>query len=187
MTFLLGWIGSILYLLNHIYISVEKDWNERAYYSGNLIAAISLIVSSMTIPSYQAIVINSFWAIISLLLLFKFNVNKFIFSKRIFFVGLILIISYCISLAFSQNINSLEFHTYLGWSSSYVFCLSYFLFCSKKLSHIQYLLLNVYAATALLPLLWSQENWPVFTLEVCWALISTYGVLSRLDDVHLID
>lgn len=183
----LGWFGSILYLLNHAYISVVKNWNSKVYYAGNLIAALSLVVSSMVMASYQAVVINSFWAVISVLLLIQFDVAKLAFSKRLFYLGFVLFVGFSLWVANTQGIYSLAFHTYLGWSSSYVFCLSYFLFCSKKMSHIQYLVFNVYAATALLPLLWTQENWPVFTLEICWALISAYGVVARLDEVHLID
>ena len=36
-----------LYLVNHGYISVVKNWNPKIYYSGNLLAALSLVVSSL--------------------------------------------------------------------------------------------------------------------------------------------
>lgn len=183
----LGWIGSVLYLLNHAYISIVKNWKPSFYYGGNFIAAISLVISSLILASYQAVVINSFWAVISILLLVKFDVSRLAFSKRFFYVGFSLFLAVCTWIVVKYGLSSDVFFTYLGWSSSYVFCLSYFLFSSKKLSHVSYLLLNVYAATALLPLLWGQQNWPVFTLEVCWALISGYGVFARLDEVHLID
>lgn len=184
---MLGWLGSILYLINHGYISVVKNWNPKIYYGGNLIAALSLVVSSLMIVSYQAVVINGFWAIISILLLIKVDVAKVPLSKKLFSVGFIIIIAWLSLAGFQEGWRSSTFFSYLGWSSSYVFCLSYFLFCSKKLSHVNYLLLNIYAASALLPLLWEQQNWPVFSLEVCWAVISAYGVLARIDEVHLID
>lgn len=187
MVAILGWFGSILYLLNHGYISIIKNWHSGVYYGGNFLAAISLVLSSFLLGSYQAVVINAFWAIISLLLLVKFDVSRLAFSKRIFYVGFASFILFCGWLSFKHGMFSETLYVYLGWSSTYVFCLSYFLFSSKKLSHVSYLMLNVYAATALLPLLWSQQNWPVFTLEVCWALISGYGVFVRIDEVHLID
>ncbi|TYK64509.1 CBU_0592 family membrane protein [Colwellia echini] len=187
MVVLLGWFGSVLYLLNHGYISVVKNWRPNIYYAGNLIAALALVVSSLIIVSYQAVVINGFWALISILLLIKFDVAKVPLSKRIFYLGFILILIWSAYIGFEQGFYSYAFYTCLGWSSSYVFCLSYLLFCSKKLKHINYLLLNFYAASALLPILWSQQNWPVFTLEVSWALISAYGAYTRMDEVHLID
>jgi len=184
---ILGWLGSILYLVNHGYIAVVKNWNHNVYYVGNFFAASFLVVSSLIIFSYQAVVINGFWAIISILLLLKFDVSKVPLSKFIFQLGFITIMAF---LAFSLYLDGWEssaFQNYLGWSSSYVFCLSYFLFCSKKLSHINYLLFNVYAAIALLPILFLQQNWPSFGLEVCWALISMYGVFTRREQIHLID
>ncbi|GAA5131809.1 CBU_0592 family membrane protein [Thalassotalea piscium] len=183
----LGWFGSILYLVNHGYISVNKEWKPNIYFTGNLIAALALVASSLLISSYQAVVINGFWALISILLIIKFDMSTIAFSKRAFYLGLILILAWSAYIAYKHGINSLAFFTYLGWSSSYVFCLSYFLFCSKKLNRISYLLLNAFAASALLPILWRQENWPVFSLEICWVLISIYGAYTQVDEVHLID
>jgi hypothetical protein len=74
-----------------------------------------------------------------------------------------------------------------GWSSAFVFCSSYFLFSATRISSRAYLILNAYAALALLPLLWQKENWPVFALEVAWAGISIYGVAKSYQEVHLID
>jgi hypothetical protein len=187
MIVIFGWIGSILYLINHGYISVVKNWHPKLYYSGNLVAALFLVVSSLMIYSYQAMVINGFWALISVLLIIKFDVAKVPLSKSVFYIGFTIIIIWLLFIGYKYGWNTLIFHSYLGWSSSYVFCLSYFLFCSKKLNHIKYLLLNTYAASALLPILWGQDNWPVFSLEVCWAAISIYGIYARIDEVHLID
>ena len=183
----LGWLGSVLYLINHGYISVVKNWQPKIYYAGNFIAAVSLVISSIFVLSYQAVVINGFWALISIMLLVNIDVSKIPLSKKLFNIGLILILAWIIYVGFQYGVASSNLHVFLGWSSTYVFCLSYFLFSSKKLSHFKYLLFNIYAACALLPLLWAQQNWPVFSLEVCWALISAYGVLKRIEQVHLID
>ncbi|GAA0819218.1 hypothetical protein GCM10009111_23030 [Colwellia asteriadis] len=183
----LGWFGSALYLINHSYISIVKNWNPKLYYSANLIAALSLVVSSLIIISYQAVVINGFWALVSILLLIKFDIAKIPLSKSLFYIGFILLLVWSAFIGYQHGWSSLMFYSCLGWSSSYVFCLSYFLFCSKKLTHVNYLLLNVYAASVLLPILWSQQNWPVFGLEVCWAIISAYGAYSKIEQVHLID
>ncbi|NTS78017.1 hypothetical protein HR060_14250 [Catenovulum sp. SM1970] len=183
----LGWLGSILYLVNHGYISVVKNWRNDIYYGGNLVAALSLVISSLFLSSYQAVVINTFWAVISFLLLIKVDITKVAIPKQAFYVGFISFIGFCTWSAWQSGLTSLNFYTSLGWSSSFVFCLSYFLFSSKKLSHIQYLSFNFYASVALLPLLWQQDNLPVFTLQICWAGISAFGVYKRMDNAHLID
>jgi hypothetical protein len=184
---ILGWLGSISYLINHGYISIVKNWHPKIYYGGNLVAALSLVVSSLMILSYQAVIINCFWALISILLLMKFDVAKIPFSKRIFYLGFIIILVWSAFIGLEYGLNTTAFHASLAWSSTYVFCLSYFLFCSKKLCHLNYLWFNIYAASALLPILWGQNNWPVFSLEVSWAIISAYGVYERIEEVHLID
>lgn len=187
MMLVLGWFGSILYLLNHGYISLVKQWREKIYYTGNLIAALSLVISSLAISSYQAVVINGFWAVVSLLLLLQYDMTKLSFSKRAFHIGFLGFLTAIAVVGVMFGISSAELFTCMAWSSSFVFCLSYFLFCAKKLSHIAYLAFNVYAALALLPMLWVQQNWPVFTLEVCWAAISAYGIFAKLERSHLID
>ncbi|RHW76174.1 hypothetical protein [Colwellia sp. RSH04] len=187
MSISLGWIGSLLYLIGHAYISMVKSWSPKIYYASNLIAALSLVISSLILFSYQAAVINSFWALISILLLKKIDISKVPVSKRSFYIGSVAIIGWCAFVGYDSGWKSTNFYTVLGWSSSYAFCLSYFLFCSKKVTHIKYLLINIYAAGAIMPILWVQQNWPVFSLEVCWVAISAYGVYARMDEVHLID
>lgn len=187
MAAIIGWLGSGIYLINHAYISTKKYWNSTVYYTGNLLAALILVTSSLLISSYQAVVINSFWAIISVMLLMRLDVAKIPISKRVFYFGFIIILSYSLYAGIEHGCQSADFFTRIGWSSSYVFCLSYLLFCSDKMNKVKYLLFNFYAATALLPILWTQQNWPVFTLEVCWALISLYGVYTRVEEIHLID
>jgi len=182
-----GWLGSILYLINHGYISAVKRWRPSVYYGGNFIAAVALVISSLMIVSYQAVLVNLFWAVISALLLAKVDVAKVPLSKRLFLLGFTILLVWVGYIGLRSGWLSSSFHHWLGWSSTYVFCLSYFLFCSKKLGHLHYLLFNIYAATALLPILWQQQNWPVFTLEVCWAAISFYGVARKIEQVHLID
>lgn len=187
MLLILGWFGSVCYLVNHGYISIVKNWNAKIYYSGNLIAAVSLVISSFAISSNQAVFINSFWAIISALLLLNMDIAKLPFSKRVFFVGFAVLLICSSYMGFEYGWTSTIFHNWLGWSSGYVFCLSYLLFCSKKLSPLYYLVLNAYAASALLPVLWGQGNWPVFFLEICWIAISLFGVYTRIESIHLID
>ena len=80
---ILGWFGSLLYIVNHGYISSVKQWQGRIYYSGNLIAAVSLVISSFIIASYQAVVINNFWAIVSFLLMIHFDVSSCL-SRNVF-------------------------------------------------------------------------------------------------------
>lgn len=180
----IGWFGTLLYLINHAYISLFKQWKKRIYYAGNLIAALCLVVSSWQVASYQAVSINSFWAVVSLALLLALPVEKIPFSRSAFysvfglFIGLIVYQSFL-----QQQVN----YMLLGWLSTYTFCFGYLLFSSNKLKHTNYLLLNFCAAVVLIPQLWLDNNLPVLGLEIAWAIISIYGVVKNLSHSHLID
>ena len=186
----IGWAGTIIYLVNHAYISVVSNWKRLVYFGGNFCAAALLVVQSVYLQSWQAVVINGFWMIVSICLLAGMSFDKIKIEAKHYYqcCGLLLLIlmfvsaySFWASQQWSMSIQV------FGWSSAFVFCSSYFLFSATRISSRAYLILNAYAALALLPLLWQKENWPVFALEVAWAGISIYGVAKSYQEVHLID
>lgn len=182
---IIGWIGTAVYLINHIYISVSPNWKRIVYFGGNLVAASLLVIQSAYLSSWQAVVINGFWMIISACLLAKIPFDSIKLTAPAYYkictVFAILLLSYCLLSDLQVSIHV------IGWSSAFVFCSSYFLFSANRLSSRAYLLLNACAAIALLPLLWINHNWPVFALEIAWASISIFGVIKSYEDIHLID
>ena len=88
---LIGWSGTLLYLLNHAYISLAPNWKSTIYYGGNLIAALCLVLTSAVAQSWQAVVINSFWAIISVLLLANISLKNAPFTQPLFNSGIALL------------------------------------------------------------------------------------------------
>jgi len=183
MIFVIGWLGTLVYLINHTYISINKNWQKNIYYGGNALAAVCLIISSYFTDSWQAIVINAFWAIISIALFFEVNLSSIKFSKRLFYVTLIALLT--VFLAGYLVLDQLNL-ALLGWISTFVFSGCYLLFSSQKMLPRYYLCWNAFAAIALLPQLWLDQNWPVFSLEVVWAIISIYGAARKFEKVHLI-
>ncbi|MGB1261558.1 MAG: CBU_0592 family membrane protein [Cognaticolwellia sp.] len=180
---LVGWLGTILYLVNHGYISLIAKWRKNIYYAGNAIAAICLVISSTVSHSWQAVVINSFWTIISISLLFGFDLTNVKFNKHIFRVIVAaMLIVFCGQYLLEQTFNL----TLLGWISAFVFSACYLLFSADKMLPRYYLLWNAFAAVTLLPQLWLDQNWPVFALEIAWAIISIYGAIRRFEQVHLV-
>ncbi|MEP4890454.1 MAG: hypothetical protein ABJV04_10535 [Aliiglaciecola sp.] len=180
----LGWIGTVLYLLNHAYLSLVTNWSPRVYYAGNLIAATSLIINSVLVSSWQAVVINGFWAVISLLLLLNIPLKN---TPLTFRMMAITVACMWVAALFGLFYEFELAIRILGWTSALVFGAAYLLFCAQKMSQKTYLYLNVYAALALTPQLWMDKNYPVLTLEVIWALISIHGALRQRDNTHLID
>lgn len=166
----LGWIGTLIYLIAHAYISLSATWIRGLYYTLNLVAASLLAVSSLYIKSYQSFAINLFWMIVSLLLLFSIDLSRFSFSLVLYRAA---IMACFLSLGYFV-VQGLVIG-FIGWVSVFVFCASYFLFTSEKMRRSEYLLWQAFAATAIIPQAWIDSNWPIVGLEVCWAGVSMFG------------
>jgi len=179
----IGWLGTFLYLVGHSYISFTHNWNKKVYYPLNLLAATCLIFISFYQNSWQAVVINSFWAIISILLLLGIDLKHFKFTVRqynwLFF-------AFCINFIIQSTLKLEIDLTSLGWISAFVFSAVYLLFSATKMLPRYYLLWNIFAAISLLPQLWIDQNWPVFGLEIIWVIISSYGAVRRFEQAHLL-
>ncbi|MGH1373107.1 MAG: CBU_0592 family membrane protein [Cellvibrionaceae bacterium] len=181
---LLGWFGTLLYLINHGYISLITKWKPSLYYGGNLVAALSLVITSVVAQSWQAVVINGFWALISILLLAKVDLKRFAIAQSWYMGGIALLWLWLAVISVQAAALDL---TVLGWTSAYVFSLAYLLFSAGRMEPQHYLLWNGYAALALLPQLWLDQNLPVLTLEIAWACLSFYGAARKYSQIHLID
>ncbi|MBQ0797046.1 hypothetical protein [Zhongshania sp.] len=180
---LIGWFGTFLYLLNHAYISLNQIWKRRLYYGGNTIAASCLIISSYYSYSWQAVVINCFWALTSLALLCSLDLTKIKLDRRIFH----LLVIAMLLVFFAECVFKGQFNlALLGWMSAIAFSGSYLLFGAGKMPAKFYFCWNAFAAIVILPQLWLDQNWPVFALEICWAVISIFGVSRSAEQVNLV-
>jgi hypothetical protein len=179
-----GWLGAMLYLLSHSYISYKADWNKRLYYAGNLIAAMLLIATSVVFNSWQAVVINCFWAVVSLLLLCDVKLRSLPVSPLMFRAAMVILWGWIALLWFKDGDVNLGL---LGWSSAFAFSAAYLLFSVERMRPGHYFLWSAYAALALLPQLWLEQNWPVFVLEIIWAGISLFGAIRSFGQFRLID
>lgn len=181
----MGWSGTVIYLANHTYISVKVDWHKLVYFGGNFIAATFLLIQSTYLASWQAVVINGFWMIISICLLVGISFERINVDVKFYYVICALLLGgLCVSSVFLDWVCLAQL---FAWSSAFIFCSCYFLFSAKLISSRVYLGFNIYAALVLLPQLYLTSNWPAFGLEVAWAAISTYGVIKSYQTVHLID
>lgn len=183
--FSLGWLGTVVYLGNHGYVSLIKDWRPNIYFSFNLLAATLLTIQSVALASWQAAAINGFWILISALLLAKVKINFISISATAYLSSSVMVLLFVAVTAFAVDV--LFYYKLLAWSSAYFFCSSYLLFSAKCISTRAYLFANVYAAIALLPQLWITQNLPVFTLEIAWAGLSVVGIVKSYSKIHLID
>lgn len=62
---LLGWIGSILYLLTYALVSLKKTEGDSIFYQGmNIIAGILLVIYSLSLAAYATTGLNAVWVAI---------------------------------------------------------------------------------------------------------------------------
>ena len=172
----IGWFGTFLYLANYAYLAFCSEWNRSVYFTANAIAAISLVISSFAIASWQAVGINFFWAFISLWLLFGkgfqfVSVSPRILNSITLGFWLLALAALVVDLPLSVSV--------LGWSSTFAFSASYLLFAAKTLPIGSYHIWNAYAAFVLLPQLYFDNNWPVLAMEICWLFISISAYFNR--------
>ncbi len=170
---ILGWVGTAAYLINHIYLSTNRDYNERLYFSVNFPAASALVASSFVIESWQAVATNLFWAIVSLAALCKM---RFDFVKVVSERWVLLLIFLLAGVGVLWAI--FDFHrgmSILGWAATLLFSAAYLFLATHSIRRRRFLGFNVFAAFSLVPILYLQSNWPVMVLECAWGCISLLG------------
>ena len=69
---ILGWIGSVLYLLAYVLVSARKtEGDSYLYQSINVFAAILLVIYTLSLGAYATAGLNAVWVIIGLFTLGK--------------------------------------------------------------------------------------------------------------------
>jgi hypothetical protein len=69
---ILGWTGSILYLLAYALVSAKKTEGDSILYQGiNIIAGVLLVVYTLSLGAYATTGLNAVWVAIGLLTLGK--------------------------------------------------------------------------------------------------------------------
>ena len=67
---LLGWTGSILFLLAYTLVSLKKtEGDSLLYQSMNIVAGIFLVIYTLSLEAYATMALNAVWAIIGLITL----------------------------------------------------------------------------------------------------------------------
>ena len=67
---ILGWTGSILYLLAYALVSMKKAEGDSLIYQGmNIIAGVLLVVYTLSLGAYATTGLNAVWVAIGLLTL----------------------------------------------------------------------------------------------------------------------
>jgi len=64
---ILGWTGSILYLLGYTLVSLKKTDGDSILYQGiNIVAGVSLVIYTLSLEAYATTGLNAVWVAIGL-------------------------------------------------------------------------------------------------------------------------
>lgn len=175
--YIMGWCGTVIYLASYAYLALVPHCNRNLYFIANAIAGSLLTFSSLALETWQAVVINGFWVVVSILAL-RGRTLPLGFLNRTRLRVLVATVLGTAALLWAVS----EHHAIetLGWSSACAFCGSYLLFAGRALAADEFHLFNAYAATAILPALASDQNWPVLVLEICWLGLSIIAFVRHL-------
>lgn len=67
---ILGWIGSILYLLAYALVSMKKTEGDSVLYQGmNILAGVLLVIYTVYLGAYATSGLNGVWVVIGLITL----------------------------------------------------------------------------------------------------------------------
>lgn len=170
----IGWLATAAYLAGHVYLVFKTGYRPQIYYSLNLTGAIGFIISSGAIASWQSVIINIFWAYISLASLRgPFKMPDFP-ASRWWLIG-----PACAAAGAGAVILGRDFAlgaAILGWAGTVLYIAGYYLFASGAVKQWQFLVYNTIAAIILLPVYAADTNWPAFTLSAVWSVISVLGL-----------
>jgi hypothetical protein len=67
---ILGWTGSMMYLVAYALVSMKKTEGDSLLYQGmNVIAGIFLVIYTFTLEAYATMALNGVWAMIGIITL----------------------------------------------------------------------------------------------------------------------
>ncbi|WP_425410383.1 CBU_0592 family membrane protein [Hyphococcus sp.] len=175
---IVGWVSTAIYLGNHGYLSTHRNYRPNIYYALNFIGASGIVVSSAAIASWQAVVVNVFWAGLSLLALSGTALPESMrLSERWILTPLAILGAGGLAYGFADFPAGMAA---LGWAATGLFSGGYLLFAAGAVRRRRFLLYNIFAAYGLVPILYLDANWPVLALELAWGTISIAGWVAAI-------
>lgn len=168
----IGWLGTVLYLTSYLYLSIYKHASLLVYHACNFVAAACITVVSVVLHSWQAVVINVIWGLISVARVFEQPLGFLRFKPA--YLEAVLGLCSGVALFALPFLPAFSFNL-MAWSATMAFCLGYLLFASEMVGKSRFFIYNAFAALVILPQLWVDVNYPTFAMEMIWFVISIYG------------
>lgn len=186
-----GWIGTSLYLLAQVLLSVFSISRSR-YVMLNALAAFLVSVYSLYVWSLQPVFINVVWTVLSLIGL-KVVADQARIKKgsRVGLksdgdnLSLLLIASGALVFLLGYGFLGMGPLLWLSWLSFWLYSATYFCFIFFRLSDFWFFALCIVSAAIIIPQLLLDGNFPVVGVQVLWIFWSSVGVirvmLGRMD------
>ena len=173
---IIGWMGSILYVLSYFLLSRQLIKKGKTYYLLNGLAALCVVIISIYKNTYQPVAINIIWFYISYLGYNSKSIKHTIVNAS--FMNIVTILFIIVSL---YSYYCCESFTYdiLAWLSVFAFSSSYFLYVTDQITDKTFHFYNIIAALSILPKMIIFENYQVLLLEFFWVLLATSAYIRH--------
>lgn len=172
---LIGWIGSIIYIISYFLIAYKFITKGKLYYLLNKIAAFLIIIISVYKNTFQPIVINVIWLYISYLGYHNKKINfNFLNKKSMHIISAIL---FSISFLLLIINYKLAFDIF-AWFSVFAFSISYLLYSMNKIGDKVFHFYNFLAAISLIPKMILFGNFQVALLELIWGILALVAYIK---------
>lgn len=176
----LGWCATGVYLGAHAYLSVVQQYRRDVYLLLNVLGGVLLMVASVGMSSPHAVVINGYWAVVSLLALGGLFARMRITVPRGWMLAaLYALIAITSLVVIAQAGKPHAVVATVGWAGTVTYCAIYWLIATRQIARSSYLWLSIAAGLCVLPAYADDANWPSFAMNLCWIGISAYGLARR--------
>ena len=180
----LGWCATGIYLAAHAYLSMSRAYRRTVYLQLNVLGGVLLMVASIGMDSPHAVVINGYWAAVSLLALggvfARLMLTIPLWALRVSLLA-VLAVTTAVAVTKLHDVNALA--AVVGWGGTVTYCAIYWLIATRQIRRATYLWLSMAAGLCVLPAYASDANWPSFALNICWIAISGSGLAKRTQDL----
>lgn len=177
---ILGWIGSIIYIVAYFLISKGKIDKDKMYYLLNMIAAVLVSIVSIAKMTIQPVFTNLFWLYVSYVSYIEKEIKfKFINKKILDFILVVMGIYSVVTFFIWDYLYCFDI---LAWLSVVAFVGSFYLFSIDKINTQSFHLYNIIAALSVIPKMVAFDNYQVACLEILWAIFAIKAYFKASKD-----
>jgi len=173
-----GWLGTAFYIVAYALLALRVLPAGQLFYVLNIIAAVFVVIVSVSKGSIQAVAINGLWAGASV---YGFcGVSPPLFGLRPVMVRIVVAGLVGGGAVAALLIDPPLPGEWMAWGSVIGYTGAYVLFVGGRMRALEFHVFNLVSSIAILPALVFDSNLPVIALELVWAMAALAGIVTDI-------